>query len=250
MSLRGFYVVLASSVIPPSPLRPPLMQRLGFGAIFAGAGYVVSTGDVYNGTGISTGMYWALSESYIVCWLGLQRYKLGPSFTSSWIFENHYALHWMVCHLHSLAPLCSRQHSTERSIFCFKKKTNPSTWLVLLTCNYFPIPLLCLCRLPQYGRTSSSSCIKPPILHHSHKRETNWTKCLPDTKRSYPLWIVSTKAEVGVESCRLECKLPSHQAQVCHQVEAIQPLIFCMRGLYVCLDIVSYHTFGPVMDSR
>lgn len=57
MSLRGFYVVLASSVIPPSPLRPPLMQRLGFGAIFAGAGYVVSTGDVYNGTGISTGMY-------------------------------------------------------------------------------------------------------------------------------------------------------------------------------------------------
>lgn len=33
------------------------MQRLGFGAIFAGAGYVVSTGDVYNGTGISTGMY-------------------------------------------------------------------------------------------------------------------------------------------------------------------------------------------------
>ena len=49
--------VIASSVVPPSPLRPPLMQRLGFGVIFAGAGYVTSTGDIYNGTGISTGIF-------------------------------------------------------------------------------------------------------------------------------------------------------------------------------------------------
>ncbi len=33
------------------------MYRFGFGAIFAGAGYVLSTGDVYNGSGITTGPF-------------------------------------------------------------------------------------------------------------------------------------------------------------------------------------------------
>lgn len=48
--------VFASSVIPPSPLRPNLLYRLGFGAIFSGAGYVLFAGDGYNGSGITTGM--------------------------------------------------------------------------------------------------------------------------------------------------------------------------------------------------
>lgn len=47
--------VLASSLIPPNPRLPPLMHRVGFGAIFAGAGYVVSCGDTRNGSGITTG---------------------------------------------------------------------------------------------------------------------------------------------------------------------------------------------------
>jgi hypothetical protein len=34
---------------------PPLYQRIGFPFIFLGAGYVLSTGDKRNGSGISTG---------------------------------------------------------------------------------------------------------------------------------------------------------------------------------------------------
>ncbi|EMD40306.1 hypothetical protein CERSUDRAFT_91023 [Gelatoporia subvermispora B] len=48
----------ATSVIPPRPGLPPIVHRLGFGAIFAGAGYVLSTGDTRNGSGISTA--WSL----------------------------------------------------------------------------------------------------------------------------------------------------------------------------------------------
>ncbi|KAL6307130.1 hypothetical protein BKA93DRAFT_823597 [Sparassis latifolia] len=46
---------LASSFVPPRPFFPPIMHRIGFGAIFAGAGYVLSTGDTRNGSGITTG---------------------------------------------------------------------------------------------------------------------------------------------------------------------------------------------------
>ncbi|CAL1699868.1 unnamed protein product [Somion occarium] len=56
-------IFLASSIVPPNPLRPPLMYRLGFGAIFSGAGYVISTGDVYNGTGIATA--WSLTYLFL-----------------------------------------------------------------------------------------------------------------------------------------------------------------------------------------
>lgn len=34
---------------------PPLYQRIGFPFIFLGAGYVLSTGDKRNGSGIATG---------------------------------------------------------------------------------------------------------------------------------------------------------------------------------------------------
>ena len=49
--------VLASSAIPPNAFKnlPPFPQRAGFSLIMFGAGYVTSTGDVSNGSGISTG---------------------------------------------------------------------------------------------------------------------------------------------------------------------------------------------------
>jgi len=46
--------------------------RIGFGAIFAGAGYVLSTGDSRNGSGIVTA--WSLSYFVLEQFsLGLQR---------------------------------------------------------------------------------------------------------------------------------------------------------------------------------
>ena len=51
--------VFASGVFPPrlhaQTFTPPFVLRIGFGAIFAGAGYVLSTGDSRNGSGIVTG---------------------------------------------------------------------------------------------------------------------------------------------------------------------------------------------------
>ena len=51
--------VFASGVLPPrlhaQTFTPPFVLRIGFGAIFAGAGYVLSTGDSRNGSGIVTG---------------------------------------------------------------------------------------------------------------------------------------------------------------------------------------------------
>ncbi|KAI0074782.1 hypothetical protein K474DRAFT_1665065 [Panus rudis PR-1116 ss-1] len=60
-SLSGLF--FATSVFPPNPSRPPIMIRLGFGAIFAGAGYVLSTGDARNGSGISTA--WSLTYLFL-----------------------------------------------------------------------------------------------------------------------------------------------------------------------------------------
>lgn len=37
-----------------NPATPPFALRFTFGLIFAGAGYVLSTGDVENGCGIAT----------------------------------------------------------------------------------------------------------------------------------------------------------------------------------------------------
>jgi Altered inheritance of mitochondria protein 19 len=47
-------------MFPPTSLRgqtftPPFVLRMGFGAIFAGAGYVLASGDSRNGSGIATG---------------------------------------------------------------------------------------------------------------------------------------------------------------------------------------------------
>ncbi|KAF9649569.1 hypothetical protein BDM02DRAFT_3113608 [Thelephora ganbajun] len=57
-SLAGLF--LASAFIPPSPHKglPLFVHRFGFAGIFAGAGYVLSTGDSRNGSGISTA--WSL----------------------------------------------------------------------------------------------------------------------------------------------------------------------------------------------
>ncbi|KAI0940390.1 hypothetical protein AcW1_005139 [Taiwanofungus camphoratus] len=59
--LAGLF--LASSVIPPRPTIPPIMHRIGFGVIFLGAGYVLSTGDARNGSGITTA--WSLTYLFL-----------------------------------------------------------------------------------------------------------------------------------------------------------------------------------------
>jgi len=66
----------ASAISPPrlhaQTFTPPFVLRVGFGAIFAGAGYVLSTGDSKNGSGIATA--WSLSYFVIEQFsLGLQR---------------------------------------------------------------------------------------------------------------------------------------------------------------------------------
>ncbi|KAH9994132.1 hypothetical protein BJV74DRAFT_884256 [Russula compacta] len=67
---------LASSLFPPSlhaqTFTPPFVLRMGFGAIFAGAGYVLASGDSRNGSGIATA--WSLSYFVLEQFsLGLQR---------------------------------------------------------------------------------------------------------------------------------------------------------------------------------
>ena len=51
--------VYGSALFPPSlrtqTFTPPLVLRIGFGTIFAGAGYVLASGDSRNGSGIATG---------------------------------------------------------------------------------------------------------------------------------------------------------------------------------------------------
>ncbi|KAF8528641.1 hypothetical protein JB92DRAFT_2863747 [Gautieria morchelliformis] len=48
-----------SPVAVTSPTLPPFAVRFGFGLVFAGAGYVLSTGDVENGSAVATS--WAAS---------------------------------------------------------------------------------------------------------------------------------------------------------------------------------------------
>lgn len=62
-----------SALFPPSlraqTFTPPFVLRAGFGAIFAGGGYVLASGDSRNGSGIVT----AWSLSYFV----LEQFLLG-----------------------------------------------------------------------------------------------------------------------------------------------------------------------------
>jgi len=59
--LSSLRQVFASAIFPPrlhaQTFTPPFVLRVGFGAIFSGAGYVLSTGDSKNGSGIATGIY-------------------------------------------------------------------------------------------------------------------------------------------------------------------------------------------------
>ncbi|KAF8308510.1 hypothetical protein DL93DRAFT_1881268 [Clavulina sp. PMI_390] len=58
-------LLLGSSFVPPAraALLPPFYQRFGFGLIFSGAGYVLGTGDVRNGSGIATS--WSLMYLFL-----------------------------------------------------------------------------------------------------------------------------------------------------------------------------------------
>ncbi|QRV88111.1 hypothetical protein RhiJN_16129 [Ceratobasidium sp. AG-Ba] len=54
-------VIFMSTAGLKSAGLPPLYQRIGFPFIFLGAGYVLNTGDKYNGSGIAT----AWSATYL-----------------------------------------------------------------------------------------------------------------------------------------------------------------------------------------
>jgi hypothetical protein len=57
--LKWLLQVFTSAIFPPrlraQTYTPPFVLRIGFGAIFAGAGYVLASGDSRNGSGIATG---------------------------------------------------------------------------------------------------------------------------------------------------------------------------------------------------
>ncbi|KAI0265208.1 hypothetical protein BC834DRAFT_198761 [Gloeopeniophorella convolvens] len=66
----------ASAFFPPAlhakTFTPPFVLRVGFGTVFAGAGYVLASGDSRNGSGIATA--WSLSYFLIEQFtLGLEK---------------------------------------------------------------------------------------------------------------------------------------------------------------------------------
>jgi len=71
--LKWLLQVFTSAIFPPRlrarTYTPPFVLRIGFGAIFGGAGYVLASGDSRNGSGIAT----AWSLSYLV----LEQFSLG-----------------------------------------------------------------------------------------------------------------------------------------------------------------------------
>ncbi|KAI7900096.1 altered inheritance of mitochondria protein 19 [Cokeromyces recurvatus] len=62
--------------IRKSPGIPSLFQTIAFSSIFAGAGYVINTGDAENGSGISTA--WCLSWSFLNAKTALKSMKPVP----------------------------------------------------------------------------------------------------------------------------------------------------------------------------
>ncbi|KAH8092543.1 altered inheritance of mitochondria protein 19 [Cristinia sonorae] len=81
---------LASAVLPAArtPAHPPIILRLGFGAIFAGAGYVLHAGDARNGSGISTA--WSLTYLLLNARKALRRpFAAGPlALTGATVFSS------------------------------------------------------------------------------------------------------------------------------------------------------------------
>ncbi|KDQ63979.1 hypothetical protein JAAARDRAFT_27653 [Jaapia argillacea MUCL 33604] len=64
-SLGGLF--FASGLIPMTLQRksyvPPFLQRVGFGVVLCGAGYILSQGDAENGSGVATA--WSLTFSLL-----------------------------------------------------------------------------------------------------------------------------------------------------------------------------------------
>ncbi|KAI0782548.1 hypothetical protein C8Q75DRAFT_811640 [Abortiporus biennis] len=94
-SVAGIF--LGSAFLPSNARRPPLMYRFGFGAVFAGAGYVLSTGDARNGSGISTA--WSLMYLFLNLRSSLRRPVLfssvllsGATIASSALYGSEYFL--------------------------------------------------------------------------------------------------------------------------------------------------------------
>ena len=51
----GVACMVPYTVFPRHTYIAPFLHRVGFTAVFGGAGYAISTGDVRNGSGIATG---------------------------------------------------------------------------------------------------------------------------------------------------------------------------------------------------
>lgn len=57
-----------------NPTLPPFALRFGFGLIFAGAGYILSSGDIENGSAITT-CEWMFNPHFMMgpcCWINFQ----------------------------------------------------------------------------------------------------------------------------------------------------------------------------------
>jgi hypothetical protein len=63
-----FALVFTSIFVPPNvaarTFTPPFVFRLGFGAVFAGGGYMIAAGDKRNGSGVMAGeSQWTSNKS-------------------------------------------------------------------------------------------------------------------------------------------------------------------------------------------
>ncbi|KAI0034357.1 hypothetical protein K488DRAFT_45644, partial [Vararia minispora EC-137] len=66
---------------------PPFVFRVGFGAIFAGGGYVLASGDANNGSGIMTA--WSLSYLVVEQFArGLKKEERLPRSKLSWALNS------------------------------------------------------------------------------------------------------------------------------------------------------------------
>ncbi|KAL5507695.1 hypothetical protein ACEPAH_5313 [Sanghuangporus vaninii] len=90
-------IFLASSVLPPKyfPKLPPFPQRLGFSIIMYGAGYVISTGDSLNGSGISTAwsltyLFWNGRRSFTTLRSPLSIFLAGATALSTGLYGTEY----------------------------------------------------------------------------------------------------------------------------------------------------------------
>ncbi|KDQ15515.1 hypothetical protein BOTBODRAFT_31830 [Botryobasidium botryosum FD-172 SS1] len=108
-------LLLATTPLSPArhPLLPPFYQRFGFGLIFAGAGYVLSTGDVENGSGIATA--WSLTYTFLHLRSSIRSRSILPLSLSSAVLASASVYGLQYFHFGPLAEVEQLQRSTHTS---------------------------------------------------------------------------------------------------------------------------------------